>query len=148
MRSLLVLFLIGLVVSSCKTYSDDDLKSFDKQIEDYLKKEKIDCKRSSSGLYYKIIQEGEGDPIIFTNVVSFTYKGSFLNGEVFDSQKEPVEFQVKQLIGAWKEIMLSLKKGGKAFLVAPPQLGYGDRKLDDIPPNSILVYEIEVHDVK
>jgi FKBP-type peptidyl-prolyl cis-trans isomerase len=55
---------------------------------------------------------------------------------------------VKDLIGAWKEIMLELKPGAKAFLVAPPSLGYGDRQLDDIPANSILVFNMEVVGVK
>ena len=44
--------------------------------------------------------------------------------------------------------MLELKPGAKAFLVAPPTLGYGDRDLEDIPPNSILVFEMEIKGVK
>lgn len=134
--------------SSCKTYSDDDLKVFDKEIEAYIKSKNLDLERSESGLYFTIIEEGEGDEILYSNNVSFTYKGTLLNGNVFDEQKEPVTFKVNQLIGAWKEIMLDLKKGGKAFLIAPPQLGYGDRELDQIPANSILVFEMEVTDVK
>ena len=148
MKALLSLLLFIPLLHSCKTYSDEDMKAFDREINAYVEKNKLECQRSSSGLYYQIIEEGEGKPILFTNVVSFTYKGTFLNGDVFDEQKKPVEFEVRQLIGAWKEIMLNLKPGGKAFLIAPPQLGYGDRELDDIPANSILVYEIEVHGVK
>ncbi len=148
MRALLSILLFTPLLFSCKTYSDEDIRSFDREIQAYVEKNKLDCQRSSSGLYYQIIEEGEGKSILFTNVVSFTYKGYFLNGDVFDEQKEPVEFEVRQLIGAWKEIMLNLKPDGKAFLIAPPQLGYGDRELDDIPANSILVYEIEVHGVK
>ncbi len=136
------------ISSSCKTYSDDDLKVFDKEIEAYIKSKNLDLERSESGLYFTIIEEGEGDEILYSNNVSFTYKGTLLNGNVFDEQKEPVTFKVNQLIGAWKEIMLDLKKGGKAFLIAPPQLGYGDRELDQIPANSILVFEMEVTDVK
>ena len=135
------------MTSSCKTYSDDDLKVFDKEIEAYIKSKNLELERSESGLYFTIIEEGEGDEILYSNNVSFTYKGTLLNGDVFDEQNEPVTFKVNQLIGAWKEIMLDLKKGGKAFLIAPHQLGYGDRELDKIPANSILVFEMEVTDV-
>jgi FKBP-type peptidyl-prolyl cis-trans isomerase FkpA len=147
MRTLLFIMGVFVMTSSCKTYSDDDLKVFDKEIEAYIKSKNLELERSESGLYFTIIEEGEGDEILYSNNVSFTYKGTLLNGDVFDEQNEPVTFKVNQLIGAWKEIMLDLKKGGKAFLITPPQLGYGDRELDKIPANSILVFEMEVTDV-
>lgn len=132
----------------CGTYSDEQMADFDSQIVEYLKKEKIECKKSPSGLHYQIIEEGEGPLIKFTNVVSFKYKGTLIDGTVFDDQsEEPVEFKVSELIGAWKEIMLELREGGKAFLVAPPQLGYGTHKLEKIPESSILVFELEVVEV-
>jgi FKBP-type peptidyl-prolyl cis-trans isomerase len=142
--TLLTLF----VLAGCRTYSDDDKQNFDKQINEYLKSKNIVCKRSDSGLYYKIIEQGSGNSIRFQDIVTFKYEGRLINGKMFDNQKEPIEFKVRDLIGAWKEIMLELKPGAKAFLVAPPQLGYGDHKLDDIPQNSILIYEIEITDVK
>jgi FKBP-type peptidyl-prolyl cis-trans isomerase FkpA len=148
MKKLLVLFSLILGLVSCKTYNDEDLKSFDKQIKTYLDKKGIQCVRTDSGLYYKIIEQGEGEYIRFQDVVSFTYKGYFLDGEVFDNQRQAVEFAVKDLIGAWKEVMLELKPGAKVFLVTPPSLGYGNHELDDIPPNSILVFEMEVKGVK
>lgn len=145
----LYLILSLFILASCSTYSDDQLNEFDKEIKSYLKKESIECNRSSSGLYYKIIEQGEGRNIQFTDVVSFKYKGSLLDGTVFDDHsEEAVEFKVKELIGAWKEIMLELKEGGKAFLVAPPQLGYGTNKLEKIPESSIIVFNLEVIEVK
>ena len=60
-------------------------------------------------------------------------------GNVFDNHKKPVEFKVKDIIGAWKELVLEMKNGGKVFMVVPPHRGYGDYDLNDIPPNSILV---------
>jgi FKBP-type peptidyl-prolyl cis-trans isomerase FkpA len=148
MKKIVLLLLVLVSITSCRTYSEDDKQSFDAQIKTYLEKKGIECERSESGLYYKIIEEGEGEYIKFTDVVSFTYKGEFLDGEVFDNEKKPVDFMVKDLIGAWKEIMLELKPGAKAFLVAPPSLGYGDRQLDDIPANSILVFNMEIVGVK
>lgn len=136
-----------LLLASCATYSDDELNGFDDKIKSYLKKKDIDCKKSASGLYYKIIEEGDGDYIRYKDQVRFTYKGEFPDGKIFDEQKEPVEFEASTLISGWKEIMLELKPGGKAFLVVPPQLGYGTKQLDDIPKNSILIYELEVVEV-
>ena len=142
------LIILLLTFSGCKTYSDDELSSFDKQIESYLKKNNIECQRSSSGLYYNIINEGEGRTIQFKDVVSFKYTGKLLDGTLFDKKTKPIEYKVEQLIGAWKEIMLELKEGGEAYLISPPQLGYGTHDLDDIPSNSILIFEIEVIEVK
>jgi FKBP-type peptidyl-prolyl cis-trans isomerase len=148
MRKFILLTVLGIALFSCKTYTEDDKKQFDLQIQEFLKKENITCKRSSSGLYFKILEEGQGEQIRYSDIVSFTYRGTLLNGKVFDEQKEPVEFEVRQLIGAWKEIMLELKPGGKAFLVAPPHLGYGEHELSHIPPHSILVFELEVKNVR
>ena len=148
MRKLILSTFLGMALFSCKTYSEDDKKQFDLQIQEFLKEENISCERSSSGLYFKILDEGEGDNIRYSDIVSFTYRGTLLNGKVFDEQKDPVEFEVRQLIGAWKEIMLELKPGGKAYLVAPPHLGYGEHELDHIPKNSILVFELEVKNVR
>jgi len=148
LKKLVFTLLTLLILAGCRTYSDDEKQNFDKQIKAYLKSKNIVCKRSDSGLYYKIIEQGSGNSIRFQDIVTFKYEGRLINGEMFDNQKEPIEFKVRDLIAAWKEIMLELKPGAKAFLVAPPQLGYGDHKLDDIPQNSILIYEIEITDVK
>ena len=137
-----------LVLSACSTYSDQDKQQFDTKIKDYLTKKKIKCLRSDSGLYYTIIEPGEGKIIQYLDSVSFTYSGTFLNDKKFDEQKKPVQFAVKDLIGAWKEIMLELKPGATAFIVAPPHLGYGQHQLDDIPANSILAYTLTIHHVK
>lgn len=141
-----ILFL--LILTACTTYSEDDKSTFDKQIESYLKKNNKKCDRSESGLYYQIIEQGKGRKIKYGDRVSFTYKGELLDGTVFDKQTKPIEFDVDILIAAWKEAMLMLNEGGKAYIVAPPQLGYGTHELEDIPTNSIIVYTMEVVEVK
>ncbi|MBL4863095.1 MAG: FKBP-type peptidyl-prolyl cis-trans isomerase [Crocinitomicaceae bacterium] len=148
MKYLLLVATAFLFVGCGPSYSDVQKNNFDHEIQQYLNKHNISCEKSPSGLYYKIIEEGEGKKIQFKDHVSFKYRGEFVDGTVFDEQETPVEYKVEALIGAWKEIMLELKKGGKAYLIAPPQLGYGTHDLDDIPANSILIYELEVVDVK
>lgn len=142
-----VLFLIS-TVCACKTYSDDDKKQFDSQITSYLQKKKILCHRTASGLYYKIVNPGKGKNIQYQDVVSFSYTGYLLNGKIFDTEKKPVEFAIKDLIAAWKEIMLELKPNAEVFLITPPQLAYGNHELDDIPKNSILIFEMKIVSVK
>ena len=144
---LLMAFLAAATLSSCDSYSDEELQDFDKKIANYLKGKNIKCKKSASGLYYKILEEGEGDLIQFTDKISVKYKGTFLDGETFDEQTEPIEMAVSEQINAWKELMLQLKKGSKAYMVVPPHLGYGGYEVAKIPPNSTLVFELEVVEV-
>ena len=63
------LLAILIVLASCNTYSDDQINEFDSQITSYLEDNKIKCQRSPSGLHYKIIEEGNGELIKFTNIV-------------------------------------------------------------------------------
>ena len=142
-----IAFFLLLILGACSTYSDQELNDFDVQIEAYLKDKKIECERSESGLYYKIIKQGEGRKAQFKDVVSFTYRGELLNGLVFDEQIEPVEFKLEQLIACWKEVILELNEGGEAFIVSPPHLGYGDHKLEDIPQNSILAFQLIIDEL-
>ncbi len=148
MLKIITPLLLLLFLSSCATYSEEEIQSFDKQIQEYLDEKKINCEKSDSGLYFKVIKKGDGRKIKYTDEVSFKYRGELLNGRVFDDKKEPVTFYVTQLIACWKEVLLEINEGGKVFLVSPPQLGYGDHKLNDIPQNSILVFEMEVVEVK
>jgi FKBP-type peptidyl-prolyl cis-trans isomerase FkpA len=134
---------------SCKTYSDDDKNKFDTTIQKYIRQKKIEgYTKSPSGLYYVIKASGQGRFIRYTDSVTFRYRGSLLNGKVFDDVKKPVSFPVRELIGAWKEVMLELKAGSKVWMITPPQLAYGEYKLIDIPQHSILVFEMEIIEAK
>jgi len=147
----IILYILGvLMLTACKTYSDDDLTSFDQQIQDYLKKNSLDFGKSESGMYYSIIHEGDGEEFIrLTDEVTFTYRGSFLSGEVFQviKQQDALTFQVRELIIGWQEGLSYLRNHGKIHLIIPPHLGYGSKKTGLIEPNAILVYELEVLEV-
>lgn len=147
----LLFFLAGLFsLSSCSTYSEKETSEFDKQIQMYVKKQPVKYEKSDSGLYYYIENEGEGSDFIkLTDEVTFVYEGKFLGGEVFDKHTvdDPVTYKTRVLIGGWKEVFAYLKEGGKCKIVVPPQLGYGDHDLKDIPKHSILVFDIEILDV-
>jgi len=115
--------------------------------------DKSKIKTTESGLMYVIIDEGEGDFATDGNVVTVHYSGYLEDGTKFDSsveKDEPFSFVVgnKQVISGWDEGVKFLKKGGKARLVIPPSLGYGDISAGKIPPNSTLVFDVELLDVK
>ena len=81
--------------------------------------------------------------------VSVHYTGLFENGDKFESSLDsgvPIRFiiGVGRVIKGWDEGLLTMKVGGKRKLVIPPQLGYGARRAGPIPPNSILVFEVEL----
>lgn len=125
------------------------LEAGEKYRAEYEKKSGV--KKSASGLLYKIEKAGEGEQPSATDTVKVHYKGTLTDGTVFDSsyeRKEPIEFQLSQLIPAWVEAIPMLKKGGKMEIVVPPQLGYGERQAGKIPANSTLIFEIELLDFK
>ena len=108
---------------------------------------------TESGLMYVIIEEGEGDIATDGNVVTVHYTGFLKDGTKFDSsveRDEPFSFVVgnKQVIAGWDEGIRLLKKGGKARFVIPPSLGYGEITAGKIPPNSTLLFDVELLDVK
>lgn len=107
-------------------------------------------KNTASGLLYRIEKAGEGDIVEATDTVKVHYQGKLIDGEVFDSsyqRGEPIEFQLNQLIPGWIEGIPLIKKGGKIELVVPAELGYGEHATGNIPPNSTLVFDIELLDV-
>ena len=148
MKTFFSLFSAFLILTSCETYSEKDKLGFDKEIKTYLKKKNLVLEKTNSGLYKKTISKGTGSYIQYTDSVSITYQGKLLNGKVFDYQMNPQTFAIRDLIAGWKETLLSSKKGDEIIMIIPPQLGYGSNKLDDIPMNSILYFEMKIVDVK
>lgn len=105
-----------------------------------------------SGLQYKEVQAGEGRIPGAEDTVVVHYRGSLIDGTVFDSSYErgkPATFQVKRVIKGWKEGLQLMKEGAKWELFMPPELGYGKQGRDKrIPPNSALIFEVELISIK
>ena len=106
----------------------------------------------SADLEIKNNLEGEGAEIVNHSKIKVHYIGMLEDGTKFDSsydRGEPFSFQIglRQVIKGWETGILGMKVGGKRTLIIPPELGYGDRGAGElIPPNSTLIFDIEIID--
>ncbi len=114
-------------------------------------KKKAGVEVTESGLQYKIIEAGNPDlkagP---TDTVLVRYKGTLLDGTVFDETKEdadPVRLTLDRVIKGWTEGLQLVGEGGKIQLVIPADLGYGERGTQGIEPNSTLLFDVDVVEV-
>ena len=108
---------------------------------------------TSSGLQYRILNKGSGiDSPVPESVVSVHYRGKLTNGLEFDSSYErnqPASFPVKGVIRGWTEALQLMKEGDKWELIIPPDLAYGSKGAGNIiPPDSILIFEVELIEIK
>jgi FKBP-type peptidyl-prolyl cis-trans isomerase len=98
-----------------------------------------------------VLTEGKGATPKDTNVVSVNYKGTLIDGSEFDSsykRGKPAEFPVNQVIPGWTEALKLMKVGSKYKLYVPSELAYGEGGRPGIPPNSVLIFEVELLDIK
>ena len=104
-----------------------------------------------SGLQYKMIKEGSGESPKATDEVTVKYTGKLLDGTVFDSTDnrggEPAKFRLNAVIRGWTEGMQLMKEGAVYEFYIPSDLAYGERGRPGIPPNSVLVFNVELLEV-
>ena len=143
-KNILFIALSLFFLAACKGYSDPEKKVFDDKIQNYLKKKNLKMTKSSSGVYSRIEVQGSGKVIRYTDEIRVMYKGALLNGIVFDEKNSPVQMTLKNLIPAWKEVIVGQKSGSVFMIVTPPQMGYGSNPVGEIPENSCLSFEIKV----
>ena len=107
---------------------------------------------TKSGLQYTSLREGSGATPKPTDTVSVNYRGTLLNGREFDNSYKngrPAEFRLNNVIKCWTEGLQMMKVGGKAKLVCPSNLAYGEEGVEgSIPRNAPLKFEVELLDIK
>ena len=118
----------------------------DKFLEENKKKEGVVT--TASGLQYKIITEGKGAKPKPSDTVSVNYRGTLINGTEFDKSKEPVTFQVEAVIPGWVEALQLMPVGSKWQLFVPASLAYGEQAPPQIGPNQVLIFDVELLDIK
>lgn len=105
-------------------------------------------KTTASGLQYQVVKAGTGKTPKPTDKVTTHYRGTLINGKQFDSsydRGQPATFPVNGVIAGWTEALQLMKEGAKWKLFIPSDLAYGERGAGaDIPPNSTLIFDIEL----
>ena len=122
--------------------------------ENFLKKNKFnnpELIETNSGLQYRIIKEGTGkSPASSMDQVRVHYEGKLIDGTIFDSsyeKGEPYLTRLNTVIKGWTEGIQLMKEGSEYEFFIHPRLAYGERKNNNIPPNSVLIFKVELQKV-
>ncbi len=102
---------------------------------------------TESGLQYRVIEEGDGATPGPNDRVQVHYRGTFIDGETFDSsydRGQPAVFGVSEVIAGWTEALQLMQVGGKLELAIPSDLAYGSQAPPQIGPNRVLIFEVEL----
>ncbi|MBW2519430.1 MAG: FKBP-type peptidyl-prolyl cis-trans isomerase, partial [Deltaproteobacteria bacterium] len=126
--------------------AEQNLTEGKKFLAENAKKEGV--KTLPSGLQYRILEEGEGEPPKPTDMVTVHYRGTLIDGTEFDSsynRNEPATFRADRVIKGWKEALQLMKPGANYQLFIPPDLAYGERGGGSkIGPNRTLIFEVKL----
>ncbi len=124
----------------------------DKIIQDYIKANKLDAKKTASGLYYIIEKAGNGKHATAADKVKVHYKGTLIDGTKFDSsydRNQPIDFPLSGVIKGWTEGIPLLEEGGKGKLLIPSGLAYGQNAPPGSPikANDVLIFDVELLEI-
>lgn len=114
-------------------------------------KKKDGVKTTGTGLQYMVVSEGKGAKPAKTDTVVVDYKGTLIGGDEFDSsykRGEPAEFPVNRVIPGWTEALQLMSVGSKYKLFIPSELAYGEQGPPGIGPNQVLVFDVELKEIK
>lgn len=165
MKNILAILLVIIVIAACEKEIDpieqpiipEDTTHYaltQPQIEDsiiqkYIADSNLLAQAGIDGLYYVIENQGSGNSPDSTSKVTVVYKGYFIDGFVFDESFEPISFYLSSLILGWQQGLTYFKEGAKGTLIIPSHLAYGGTGISpNIPPNTILIFDISLIEVE
>jgi FKBP-type peptidyl-prolyl cis-trans isomerase FkpA len=140
--SVLTLFLVILFLSQ-------DLLADDSPGMKYWNGIRAKAHVTESGLQYKIRNLGDGPRPSSKSRVRVHYNGMLMNGVEFDSsynEDEPIQLSLSRVIKGWQEGIQLMPAGSTFTFLIPPELAYGERGTDGIPPNSTLIFDVDLYD--
>lgn len=138
-------------ISACEVDIPEPPVSSADQIQAYLSANGLTtvAQETDSGLHYIIEDPGVGPHPTSSSIVTVHYRGTLADGTVFDSSYERGQsssFSLGGVISGWREGMQLFKRGGSGKLIIPFELAYGSTGNGDIPPNTIIIFDIELFD--
>jgi FKBP-type peptidyl-prolyl cis-trans isomerase FkpA len=121
--------------------------TFPPEFDDSLNVNLAAMTRTASGLYYQDLAPGSGNDVKAGEKATVAYSGWLPNGSKFDSGSFLFTVGAGQVVPGFDEGVLGMRVGGKRKLVIPPELGYGNQGRGAIPPNSTLIFEVELQKI-
>jgi FKBP-type peptidyl-prolyl cis-trans isomerase FkpA len=142
-----------------QTRADFDKEILDKKanepkiIDAYAAKTMKRVLKTADGLVYSVTQEGTGPNVAMGQTVVVTYVGKFMDGKIFDQSRPDnptLSFKIGDgsVIPGWDKALLTMKKGGKSTFIIPSNFAYGERGAGPIPPNTPIVFDIALQEIK
>lgn len=151
LKALIALMVIGIVIFVARLFiNSPDTAAIKQEGIDFLERNKsVDgVQVTASGLQYKVLEKGNGtETPKASDTVTVHYEGTLINGDVFDSslqRGQPISFPLNRVIKGWTEGLQLMSPGDKFRLYIPSELAYGKRSAGKIPPNSTLVFDVEL----
>ncbi len=136
-----LLFLLG----SCKK-EEKQAEADEHTIQEYIADNGLDAIRTDSGLYVVIDEPGTGAACGSVSTVTVGYTGYYTNHQIFESNPG-VTFSLSNVIKGWQEGIPYFKEGGSGKLLIPSGLAYGTQGKGSVPPNTVLIFDVELIDV-
>jgi FKBP-type peptidyl-prolyl cis-trans isomerase FkpA len=143
-KKIAYILLVTASLFSCK----DDRQQWQidaEALDIYISDNNIEATKNSYGFYYTIIAEGNDTKPYSNSTVSVKYKGELTDGTVFDDSEGSIrQFYLPWLVDGWQYGLPLIGEGGRIKLYLPGYLGYGSQDSEDIPANSILIFDIQL----
>ena len=149
MKYFLPLLLVIIALSACGKKAEEQAEeqaAIDEEIiQQYISDNNLNAVATGSGLYYVIDSPGLGGSCTSNSTVSVAYTGYYTGGGVFDeSSAQGVTFSLQQVIQGWTEGIPYFKEGGNGKLLIPSALAYGTNGSGNVPPNTVLIFDVEL----
>lgn len=146
---IIIAMLITSIFQACSTYTEKEKEAFSSKAVAYAEKHHWKF-TTQDGVAIELLEQGTGnEKIQLGSEISISYKGTLSNGTVFDQTEpgKPLVSKLDGLIQGFQYALLNQVAGTKMRLAIPPQHGYGDKKFEKIPENSLLIFELTIEAV-
>lgn len=141
MRKSLFILLLPFLFFGCRKTNQAALDQ--QTIQNYISANHLTAIAEPNGLYYVPLVMGTGPYPTINSTVTVNYTGTLANGTVFD-QESNISFALSSVIAGWQEGIPLMQKGGQGILLIPSALGYGASSAGSVPPNSVLIFNVQL----